>query len=700
MNTIRLHNLLFFGCIFLLIHGITRSATSAPLKDSLLGVSPEGGFASSLSLSCPFCRIFSLLCVNVCIVYPKWCVQKVRLKTGCGADEIYYKGFSSSSAIKCKDGSKKFNKSQLNDDFCDCPDGSDEPGTSACPNGKFYCKNTGHAPVILYSSRVNDGICGKHALLLTLLFEMMATIVLRAFQTFVVQRSCAFERGLLLLAYCCDGSDEYDGKTKCVNTCWEAGRVAREKLKKKIATYQEGVTIRRQEIEQAKLGIAKEEGELLKLKDQEKILKELVEKLKERKEQIEKAEEKERLQKEKEEKERKEAEEPKENEIKAEVSESMQNDNIGTVDQPHRRVFNNYGRKLNLGLQDSAEDHHESANEPELSDHSVEDRLPNDGVEVNEGPVQKTEQLGEESTFDDKTGLDTGNQDDNIAEDTESLSREELGRRVASRWTGEKTEQHEEFDASIDKDHQNPDETPNETNDEENNGYVSEYDDHKYDDDDSEDQVDDFGGRIIMIQVLLKHPSLMMSQTYITGTSGSSLLEKIQKTVKSIFQAVNLFQTPVNITEAAHVRKEYDESSAKLSKIQSRISSLRQKLKQDFGPEKEFYSFYGQCFESKQNKYVYKVCPFKEASQVEGYSTTRLGSWEKFEDSYRFMQFLNGDKCWNGPDRSIKVKLRCGLKNELTDVDEPSRCEYLALLSTPALCLDSRLKVAFQATLF
>ncbi|KAK6145054.1 hypothetical protein DH2020_021874 [Rehmannia glutinosa] len=497
---------------------------------------------------------------------------------------------------------------------------------------------------------------------------MMATIVLRAFQTFVVQRSCAFERGLLLLAYCCDGSDEYDGKTKCVNTCWEAGRVAREKLKKKIATYQEGVTIRRQEIEQAKLGIAKEEGELLKLKDQEKILKELVEKLKERKEQIEKAEEKERLQKEKEEKERKEAEEPKENEIKAEVSESMQNDNIGTVDQPP---------------QDSAEDHHESANEPELSDHSVEDRLPNDGVEVNEGPVQKTEQLGEESTFDDKTGLDTGNQDDNIAEDTESLSREELGRRVASRWTGEKTEQHEEFDASIDKDHQNPDETPNETNDEENNGYVSEYDDHKYDDDDSADQVDDFGGE--------DHYDSSSSQTPesddesdlsdITGTSGSSWLEKIQKTVKSIFQAVNLFQTPVNITEAAHVRKEYDESSAKLSKIQSRISSLRQKLKQDFGPEKEFYSFYGQCFESKQNKYVYKVCPFKEASQVEGYSTTRLGSWEKFEDSYRIMQFLNGDKCWNGPDRSIKVKLR-----------------YLALLSTPALCLDSRLKVAFQAT--
>lgn len=43
------------------------------------------------------------------------------------ADENYYKGLSS-GAIKCKDGSKKFTKDQLNDDFCDCPDGSDEPG--------------------------------------------------------------------------------------------------------------------------------------------------------------------------------------------------------------------------------------------------------------------------------------------------------------------------------------------------------------------------------------------------------------------------------------------------------------------------------------------------------------------------------------------------------------------------------------------
>lgn len=40
------------------------------------------------------------------------------------ADEKYY----SSEVIKCKDGSRSFTIDRLNDDFCDCVDGTDEPG--------------------------------------------------------------------------------------------------------------------------------------------------------------------------------------------------------------------------------------------------------------------------------------------------------------------------------------------------------------------------------------------------------------------------------------------------------------------------------------------------------------------------------------------------------------------------------------------
>jgi hypothetical protein len=34
-------------------------------------------------------------------------------------------------------------------------------GTSACPTGRFYCRNKGYHPISVFSSRVNDGICGE-----------------------------------------------------------------------------------------------------------------------------------------------------------------------------------------------------------------------------------------------------------------------------------------------------------------------------------------------------------------------------------------------------------------------------------------------------------------------------------------------------------------------------------------------------------
>ncbi|EOA14720.1 hypothetical protein CARUB_v10028007mg [Capsella rubella] len=581
-------------------------------------------------------------------------------------DEKYYK---SSSEIKCMDGSKKFTKAQLNDDFCDCSDGTDEPGTSACPNGKFYCRNAGHSPLVLFSSRVNDGICD-----------------------------------------CCDGSDEYDGQVTCPNTCWEAGKAARENLKKKIETYNKGLVIRRQEIEQAKVGLEKDAAELKKLKSEEKILKGLVEQLKDRKELIEKVEEKERLQKEKEEKEKKEAElaaqqgkgdaEVEKTGESEKVEESTPDEGMPGVSQDDENPGDTIHHDEIGNYKDYPSDEEPAAEaEPTsiLEEATHTDPADEHVVETKKESTSSEDSVTEGSQNDDITKKEESDEEDLVTEKKEELSKEELGRLVASRWTGEKSDKPTEAEDSPEADDQeNHDHTPITPHEvEEADGFVSDsddtsddgkYSDHEPEDDSYEEEYNHDSSSSYKSDA---DDDVDLSET----TSNPTWLEKIQKTVKNILLAVNLLQTtPVDKLEADRVRKEYDESSSKLNKIQSRISSLEKKLKQDFGPEKEFYSFHGRCFESKQGKYTYKVCGYKEATQEEGYSKTRLGDWDKFENSYQLMSYTNGDKCWNGPDRSLKVKLRCGLKNELMDVDEPSRCEYAAILSTPARCLEDKLK--------
>ncbi|XP_066936364.1 glucosidase 2 subunit beta-like isoform X2 [Clytia hemisphaerica] len=104
----------------------------------------------------------------------------------------------------CLDGSKTIPFDSVNDDYCDCVDGSDEPGTSACPEGKFYCQNLGHIAKYIQSSRVNDGICD-----------------------------------------CCDGSDEYDSSAACFNRCDEEGREERNRRQEELEEHNAGYEVKK-----------------------------------------------------------------------------------------------------------------------------------------------------------------------------------------------------------------------------------------------------------------------------------------------------------------------------------------------------------------------------------------------------------------------------------------------------------------------
>lgn len=117
-------------------------------------------------------------------------------------NKIFY---DSSLDFTCLDGSKTISFSFVNDDYCDCADGSDEPGTSACSNGNFFCLNSGFKPKTILSSRVNDGICD-----------------------------------------CCDGSDEWKNPSLCLNTCADLYKVDQKEREASVRLLNQGKALREQ----------------------------------------------------------------------------------------------------------------------------------------------------------------------------------------------------------------------------------------------------------------------------------------------------------------------------------------------------------------------------------------------------------------------------------------------------------------------
>ncbi|KAM4598711.1 glucosidase 2 subunit beta isoform 3-T3 [Polymixia lowei] len=146
--------------------------------------------------------------------------------------------YEENKPFTCLDGSRTIPFDRVNDDYCDCKDGSDEPGTAACPNGSFHCTNAGFRPGFIPSSRINDGICD-----------------------------------------CCDTTDEYNSGTTCQNTCRELGRKEKESLQKMAEIAKEGFLLKQQLIHEAKRGQEEKQGQVTELQTKRKGMEEKMEAL-------------------------------------------------------------------------------------------------------------------------------------------------------------------------------------------------------------------------------------------------------------------------------------------------------------------------------------------------------------------------------------------------------------------------------------
>lgn len=507
--------------------------------------------------------------------------------------------YQPASRFTCFDGSLSIPFTYINDDYCDCQDSSDEPGTSACPNGTFHCQNIGHKSRDIPSSRVNDGICD-----------------------------------------CCDGTDEYQSKTQCADVCYEMGRAAREHAEKLAEILKQGSTIREQLVVKGKQLKEEKKARLEQLSREEQEAEAIKEEKDELKSQIELLENqalkkyKEIEEKEREEREKKEKEEERQRDFEEA--------------QHHFKVFD-----LNKD---------DVITKDELQ-HFNEFDINNDNqVSEDEISVYMAEMV--EVNFNDFLDKSWPHLKPFIRHlQTEAQKAEEAKKQQAEKEEYERQNQllKQQQQQAVDRS-QVPQPEVHEPPKEEEPDY-EELEGDKGDEEDHHEEEEEDAGKGEVENVPPATPSPPKYD------------EETQRL----------------IDEANKARENFEEADRTLRDIQRERKQLEEAMNKDYGPHEEFAFLEGECYEFTDREYNYKLCPFDETSQKpkNGGAETKLGNWGKWlEDSnYSVMFYDRGHQCWNGPQRTTHVRIKCGLENELISVTEPNRCEYLFEFSTPAACV-------------
>ncbi len=138
---------------------------------------------------------------------------------------------------------------------------------------------------------------------------------------------------------------------------------------------------------------------------------------------------------------------------------------------------------------------------------------------------------------------------------------------------------------------------------------------------------------------------------------------------------------------------------------QKKINDLGSDLEKDYGPDDAFRALKDTCISINAGEYNYELCYMNKVSQksLKNGGDTNLGSFKRLEKvtvdedegvdgrglgkGERWaMVFENGQQCWNGPQRSTTVIMRCREKGEVWRVVEAEKCIYRMEVGTPAVC--------------
>ena len=528
---------------------------------------------------------------------------------------------------------------EVNDDYCDCLDGSDEPRTAACSRvttkTQFYCENKGHQGRFVPLSRVQDGICD-----------------------------------------CCDGSDEGEGS--CQDRCVEERDLWERAEALRLAEVQRGVGERRAmqcaSIEgQERAKTERVSAEFKLKKDQERFnetetqLTQLRSTVDLKRDTLAKQRRVEDL-------------------LLDKLSIDQLRDLLIDVLSDARLDKAQIQAKVRdiLGLPEPtvAEDENATTTEEATTEEATTE------TKIEEGTTE--EATAEEVHDDEATAVPTEledhasalfddhydeEEDDDVpdipppppAPEEEEEEEEDDDESVGdiSSFGG-----HEEEEEDIrDDEDEIPDYVfPDEEEDREEERHDEEYDDHMYHYDDYHHHLDD--------------------DDYDALPHREEEKPKTELALEKYYPEEDVYMTRREKRKIRKLESKVDKLKKKVKKREDRIAKNDVASGDRYGKDGVFWPLRDFCTSKVARGYKYEVCLFQKAKQ----DSNRLGDFSEstLDAKGRVigMTFKNGAYCYNGPARSMTVTFVCGTETTLVDIDEPETCVYSATMATPAACFD------------
>ncbi|KAF9560069.1 hypothetical protein EC968_006371 [Mortierella alpina] len=509
----------------------------------------------------------------------------------------------------CLDGSKSIPYTAINDDYCDCPDGSDEPGTSACGSGYFYCLNTGHIPSYIRTSRLNDGICDIE---------------------------------------CCDGSDEFNGAVQCPNVCEQVGKEAKEERDRVRKAEIEGGKIKEGYIAYGKGAKKRLQEQLANLKAKFAVVQQRASDTKAAFDEANALREK-YLQR-----------------TKTEREAARKVQLAPMIEEQSKRLA--HAIDIKSGFRATLEELKEKYNK------NYHDLAVKDAITGFDEYLKELEQEAKNTVADELQDTErerTADEHFHAVRDQTRVVHKEIGRMFQLLKIMKKDHNVEYNDEAVLKAIKHLDDFAPTWQDNQNEFVGEELVEIPKDKFEASEQRE--------VAPLCRFNCFILLGDDIRMQAIDSKNDTFYSKFRKAAEAAGLgFMFGSKKTEWERTQESYSRASETERKLQSEIQDLEQKLSMDYGKDETFAQLADKCFEYKD---------MDSAMIVEPLATlyySKFSNW--IGDNYDTQLYTGGTKCWNGPERSVKVAMSCGVVNEIVAVSEPSKCEYLYKFRTPAAC--------------